>query len=100
MVTEVSCGETSPTVGCVSARRGRGQEGKEKKRRTVDAIDAYDIFQNGGALVWGLPVQQHAVGLDGGERNERCDGYFQAEQVDELFDGLGENLVGSEGDPM
>jgi hypothetical protein len=76
------------------------KERKVKRKRTVNAIDAYDIFQDRGALVRGLPVQQHAVGLDAGERNERCDGDFETEQVDEFFDRLGEDLVGSEGDPV
>lgn len=68
--------------------------------RTVDAIDAYDILQDGSTLVGGLPVEQNAIGLDAGERNERCDGHLETEQVDEFLDGLGEDLIGSEGDPV
>jgi hypothetical protein len=66
---------------------------------TVDSVDAYDIFDDRGALVGGLPVQQHAICLDAGERDEGRDGDLEAEQVDELLDGLGQHAVGAEGDP-
>lgn len=67
--------------------------------RTVNAVDAYDIFQDGRSLVWRFPVQQHAVCADAGERDEGRDGHLEAKQGDELFDGLGEHLVGAECDP-
>lgn len=44
-------------------------------------------------------MQQYAVGLDSSKRHERRDGDFEAEDVHELLDGLGENLVGAKGDP-
>jgi hypothetical protein len=69
-------------------------------KRTVNAIDAYDIFHNGSALVWGLPVQQDTIGLDAGKRNEGRDGDLETQQIDEFFDGLGEDLVSSECNPV
>jgi hypothetical protein len=57
-----------------------GEEvGEERVKRTVNAIDAYDIFQDGGALIWGLPVQQDAIGLDAGKRNEGRDGDLETQ---------------------
>lgn len=76
----------------MGARRG-------DKVRAVDAIDADHVFQHRGALVGRLPVQQHAVGLDARERDERREGHFEAEHLHELLDGLREDLVGAEGDP-
>jgi hypothetical protein len=45
-------------------------------------------------------VQQHAVGFDAGKRHEGCDGHLETKQVDKFFDRFGEDLVGSEGDPV
>ncbi len=64
----------------------------------IDAIDANDILDHRGAL-GRLPVQQHAVGLDAGQRNEGRNGDFEAKHLDQLFDGLREDLVGAESDP-
>jgi hypothetical protein len=47
-----------------------------------------------------FPVQQHAVCLDPSERHQRRDGDFEAQKVDELFDGLREDPVGTEGHPI
>lgn len=44
-------------------------------------------------------MQQDAVGLDARQRDERRNGDLEAEQGNELVDGLGEDLVGTEGDP-
>jgi hypothetical protein len=44
-------------------------------------------------------VQQHAVCLDSSERHEGRDGDFEAEHLDELLDGLRQDLVRAEGDP-
>lgn len=65
----------------------------------VYAVDADYVFEDRGALVWRLPVQQHAIGLDASERDEGRDGDFEAEDLHQLLDGLREDLVGAEGDP-
>jgi hypothetical protein len=67
---------------------------------TVYAVDTYDIFDNGGALVWWFPVQQHAISLDSGERHLGRDGDLEAEEIYKFFDGLGEHSVGAEGHPI
>jgi hypothetical protein len=67
--------------------------------RTIDAVDADDIFEDRGTLVWRLPVQRHPVGLDSSERDEGSDGDFEAEDLHELLNGLREDLVCAEGDP-
>ena len=92
-MTEVSWGATSPTA----ARQYSLQTSDAQP--TINAVDAYDIFDDRGALVRGFPVQQHAVCLDSSERYQRRDGNLEAEQVDELFDGLREDPVGAECHP-
>lgn len=93
MVIDVSCGDMSPTAGCQQGRVPRACT------PTVYAVDANDVFEDRGALVGGLPVQQDAVGLDSSERDEGREGDLEAEHVDELVDGLGEHLVRAEGHP-
>lgn len=44
----------------------------------IDAIDANNIFEDRGALVRGLPVEEDPVCLDAGEGNEGRDGDFEA----------------------
>jgi len=94
MVMELSCGEMSPTAACQIWSRATS-----KQTHTVYAVDADHVFQNRGALVWRLPVQQHAVCLYSGERHQRRNRDFEAKDLDQLLDGLGQDLVGAEGDP-
>jgi hypothetical protein len=44
-------------------------------------------------------VQQHAICFYPSERNQRRDRHFEAEEVDELFHGLGEDPVGAKCHP-
>lgn len=44
-------------------------------------------------------MQKHAICLYSRERDEGRDGDFEAEDLDELLDGLREDLVCAEGDP-
>lgn len=68
--------------------------------RTIDSVDPDDIFQHTHTLSWRFPVQQHAVRFYSSERDERCDGDFEAKYLDEFLYGLGEDLVRAKGDPM
>jgi hypothetical protein len=67
---------------------------------TINPVDANDIFQDRGALVGRLPVQQNAVGFDSSKRDEGCDGDFEAKHLHELFNRLREDLICAKGDPM
>lgn len=44
-------------------------------------------------------MQQGAVSLDAGEGDDGRDGDFEAENVDQLVNRLGEDLVCAKGDP-
>lgn len=76
-----------------------GYEWGKGQRRTVYAVDTNDIFEDRGPLVGGLPVQQGTISLDASEGDDGGDGDFESEDVDQLVDGLGEDLVCAEGNP-
>lgn len=67
---------------------------------TVNAVDPDDILQHTEALGRRFPVQQDTVCFYASERNERREGDFEAEHLDELLYGLREDLIRAEGDPM
>jgi hypothetical protein len=93
MVTEVSWGATSPTTSREHCWRAWST------RPTINTVDTNNVFEDRGSLVGGLPVQQHAVCLYPSERDQRRDGHFEAEEVDELVHGLGQDAVGTKCDP-
>lgn len=55
---------------------------------TVDAVDAYDIFEYGRARVWRFPMEENAIRLDARKRHDRRNGHFQSEEGDQLFHRL------------
>jgi hypothetical protein len=66
---------------------------------TVYAVDPDHVFQNRRALIWRLPVQQNPVCLYSCQRNEGRNGDFEAEDLHQLLDWLGEDLVCAICDP-
>jgi hypothetical protein len=92
-VNEVSWGDMSPTVACQQVSCVCHVP------PTVYAVYSNDIFEDRCALICRLPVQCDAICLDSSERDEGRDGDFEAEDLDELLDGLREDLVCAEGDP-